>query len=151
MQLPLGRAPPLRSGDYSWPLDHSGYLAATASSIRELRGHASLLLYCGGNELWPLATNPPPDILAGMRAQLAQLDPLAVFEHSSMGSDGDPFPFANFTQNAATVLAPTDGNYGINDEREWYKSNPGKNFTRDYLKIGFQRKCHPHAHPTTHH
>ena len=135
------------AGSYSWPLDHTGYLAAAAATVRELRGHASLLLYCGGNELWPLAQSPPADILAGLRALLADMDPTATFEQSSMGSDGDPWPYANFTDVADIVLAPTDGNYGINDEREWYKSNPGKNETSPTLKIGFQPEAGNTAHP----
>ena len=43
------------------------------------------------------------------------MDPTATFEQSSMGSDGDPWPYANFTDVADIVLAPTDGNYGINE------------------------------------
>ncbi len=36
--------------DPSWPLDHGLYIASAADTIRRLRSHACIALWCGGNE-----------------------------------------------------------------------------------------------------
>ena len=69
-------------------MDHTLYLAAAADTIRAVRGHASKLLYCMGNELWPVPSSPPPDIQMGLLSLFAQLDPDPTpVVHTSMGSD----------------------------------------------------------------
>lgn len=36
-----------------WPLDHDLFLACAADTVRRIRNHPSLLLWCGGNEMYP--------------------------------------------------------------------------------------------------
>ena len=50
---PLLTLPRRWAGSYDYPLDHSLLLTALADTVSLLRGHASLLLWCGGNELYP--------------------------------------------------------------------------------------------------
>ena len=56
------------AGSYDWPLDQRAYLANAADSLRRLRGHPSLLLIGGGNELYPKGLNPPEALAAGLEA-----------------------------------------------------------------------------------
>ena len=51
----------------SWPLDHDLFLRSAADTIRRLRNHACIALWCGGNEQTPAA-----DIDAAMRIMLAR-------------------------------------------------------------------------------
>ena len=139
------------AGSYEWPLDHEGYLAAAADTIRGARAHPALLLHGGGNELYPLNLSWAPSLLEPL---VAALDPRGpVFVHSSMGSG----PNGTSCDSRAgalcapfdpqRVLAPTDGNYGINDEREYFMRNPGLPNHRD-LPIAFQPEIGNTAHPT---
>ena len=138
------------AGSYDWPLDHAGYLAAAADTIRAARAHPSLLLHVGGNELYPLNASWAPPLL---EALVAALDPRgALFVHSSMGAGpngtscnsqgADCAPF-----DAARVLAPSDGNYGMNDAREYFLRNPGLATLRQ-LPIAVQPEIGSVAHPT---
>ncbi|KAK9831543.1 hypothetical protein WJX81_007476 [Elliptochloris bilobata] len=49
----------------SWPLDHRLFVASAADTIRRLRNHACLALWCGGNE-----QVPAPDLNAVLRKLL---------------------------------------------------------------------------------
>ena len=72
------------AGNYSWPLDHAGYLLAAADTLRMARGRASVLLYNAGNEIYPLDKCWAP---APLRTLAEQLDPRSTpFEYSSMGN-----------------------------------------------------------------
>jgi hypothetical protein len=72
------------AGSQSWPLDHPGYLLAAADTIRMARGHASLLLYNAGNEIFPPNETWAP---APLSALATNLDPRGTpFEWSSMGN-----------------------------------------------------------------
>lgn len=140
------------AGNYSWPLDHAGYLGAAADTIRSIRGHASLLLYVGGNEIYPLKALWAPPLLQQL---VLELDPRgSPFLHSSMGSGPEGArkdPWADFYNSLGRVtsgkvfipfdpiktLAPTDGNYGINDERQYAGRNPGLNNAQNLL-LAFQ-------------
>lgn len=51
--------------DASWPLDHGLYVASAADTVRRLRSHACIALWCGGNE-----QVPAPDLDAALRAML---------------------------------------------------------------------------------
>ena len=88
--------------------------------VRMLRCHASLLFWCGGNELYPVVQQPPDNhthndpgtpsnqakLLDELEAVVASADPGRFFIKSSM---------SNFTDyDASYALAPKDGNYGIN-------------------------------------
>lgn len=133
------------AGNYSWPLDHAGYLAAVADTVRRARGHPSLFLYNGGNELWPLSVNPSPDIAQGIVAILAALEPRqeTTYVQSSMGSDSG---YTNF--DPEHVLAPQDGNYGINDPRLYWTRNPGMTVPPGWnQQLAFQPEIGNTAHP----
>jgi len=43
----------------SWPLDHRLFIASAADTIRRLRNHACLAIWCGGNEQARAAAWPP--------------------------------------------------------------------------------------------
>jgi mannosylglycoprotein endo-beta-mannosidase len=112
------------AGSPEWPLDHGLYLRAAADTVRRLRGHASLLLWCGGNELFPFEASPPGDILRGLQAALAALDVARTpFVQSSMGSD-ERRNFSGF--DPARALAPSDGPYGLLEPRSFFARNPGQ-------------------------
>lgn len=49
----------------SWPLDHDLFIGSTADTVRRLRSHACIALWCGGNE-----QTPAPDIDAALRELL---------------------------------------------------------------------------------
>lgn len=124
------------AGSYDWPLDHQVLLRSVADSVRLVRGHPSLLFFCGGNELYPLNMNPPSDILVGMKDVIETLDPSnRFFIQSSMTY------FENFDPTLG--LAPMDGPYGMMDERSFFERNPGLTFPSNHtraidLPIAFQ-------------
>ena len=49
----------------SWPLDHDLFIRSAADTIRRLRNHACIALWCGGNEQMPAA-----DIDAALQVML---------------------------------------------------------------------------------
>ena len=49
----------------SWPLDHALFIRSAADTVRRLRNHACIALWCGGNE-----QKPAPDIDAALQAML---------------------------------------------------------------------------------
>ena len=115
-------------GNYSFPDDDSIYLDNARSTIVRLRNHASLLMWCGGNELNPDGVNPKPTIRRGLENLLQTLDPTRFFIASSMapqdptGETWDPnFSFAN-----------TDGPYALLLPEDFYRSrNPGSDGYQD--------------------
>lgn len=130
-------------GSYSFPLDHQLYLRAVEDTVRRLRGHPSILLWCGGNELFPFNASPPTDILAGIKDALARLDVAASpFIQSTMGSD-ERHNFSGFDPYLA--LAPTDGPYGILEPRGFFTRNPGKHNTTQ--RVAFQPEIGSAGHP----
>ena len=50
------------AGEFDWPLDHALFAESAADAVRMLRSHASLMFWCGGNELFPKERNPNPNI-----------------------------------------------------------------------------------------
>ena len=50
---------------HSWPLDHDLFTRSAADTVRRLRNHACIALWCGGNE-----QTPCPDIDAALRVML---------------------------------------------------------------------------------
>ena len=99
-----------------------------------LRNHASLIFWCGGNELYPAAVSPPRDIEASLASLTRDLDGTRPYIPSSMSN------YTNYDPSFA--LAPKDGPYGQLELSEFYERNPGLRFwnkTRaDRLKIAFQ-------------
>ena len=80
--------------EQAWPLDHALFIRSAADTVRRLRNHACIALWCGGNEQTPAA-----DIDAALQAMLPRqpehsscaLQPLCQgsegsSEHSSTGS-----------------------------------------------------------------
>ena len=57
----------------AWPLDHALFIRSAADTVRRLRNHACIALWCGGNEQTPAA-----DIDAALQAMLPKRP-----EHSS--------------------------------------------------------------------
>lgn len=53
------------TSDASWPLDHRLFLASAADTVRRLRCHACVALWCGGNE-----QRPAPDLDGALRRML---------------------------------------------------------------------------------
>jgi mannosylglycoprotein endo-beta-mannosidase len=133
------------AGNASWPLEHDLYNIAVSDTIRRLRGHPSLLVHVGGNELFPFNASPPLDILASITSSIAALDPSTPFVQSSMGSN----EFANFSGfDAELAFAPSDGPYGILDERSFFSwPAPGKPDTFN-IPWAFQPELGASAHPS---
>lgn len=141
------------AGSYSWPLDHGLYLRAATDTVRLTRSHACILLYCGGNELYPLDRNPSPDIAAALPAIIASLYPDGThppFVQSSMGSTYGDGPNPVF--DPVRTLAPLDGPYGILDLREFAQRNPGLHYgsppvRADSVPIAFQPELGSMSNP----
>jgi len=93
------------AGNYSWPDDHDRYLDCAADMIRMLRNHPSLLLYVGGNELYPAEFNPSPDIAKALPALVQGLDAGCIYVPSSMSN------YTNF--DGTYAIAPKDGPVGF--------------------------------------
>lgn len=87
------------------PDDHAMFMANVRDTIRRVRNHPSLALYCGRNE-----GNPPPDLDAGMREAIATLDGTRLY-----------FP------NSAAGIVTGHGPYDIKNV-EWYFAHRGKTF-----------------------
>lgn len=107
------------AGNASWPLDHALFNAAVADTVSVVRGHASVLMWVAGNELFPDGVSPPPDIVAAWHSTLAAVDynSRPFFSSSASAAAGyDP----------SYAVAPTDGPYGIMDERIFFTRNPGQ-------------------------
>ena len=51
--------------EQSWPLEHRLFIRSAADTVRRLRNHACIALWCGGNE-----QTPATDIDAALRAML---------------------------------------------------------------------------------
>ena len=108
------------AGNYSWPLNHAVYLDNAKDMIKMVRHHPSLLFWCGGNELYPVESNPSKDIALGLKSLVSTYDPGRYYITSSMSNYTDYDP--NF------ALAPKDGPYGMLLRADFYERNPGLTF-----------------------
>ncbi|KAL3801470.1 hypothetical protein HJC23_000908 [Cyclotella cryptica] len=124
------------AGSYDWPLDHDAYLMNAKDVVRRLRNHPSLVLYGGGNELFPIppnttttefdsGTSPPQDIDGNLRTFISRLDGSRPYVSSSVTDVGDVF-------DPTRSLGPKDGPYGILNENLFFDVNPG--FTSPLLR-----------------
>ena len=99
-----------------------------------LHNHPSLLLWVGGNELFPEKRSPPPDIAKTLPNLLSALDPNRFYIASSMSN------YTNYDPSFA--LAPKDGPYGYLDLKRFDERNPGLKFwngtSASGLILGFQ-------------
>lgn len=87
------------------PTDSALFLTCARDKIRRVRSHASLALYCGRNE-----GLPPPELDAGMRAAIAELDGTRLY----------------LPESAAGPVTG-HGPYEVRDP-EWYFANRGRTF-----------------------
>eukprot|EP00041_Stephanoeca_diplocostata_P002316 m.25464 g.25464 ORF g.25464 m.25464 type:complete len:1144 (+) comp13183_c0_seq5:141-3572(+) len=133
------------AGSYSWPDDHTVYMANVNDTIRMQRNHPSLLLWVGGNELYPEGESPPPTIRDGLVASIAALDPGRFYIPSTM---------SNWVGwNPDYALAPKDGPYGFLAPSDFSLPNPGLRFGNGTLidasvKVGFEPEVGSSACPT---
>ena len=65
LQQPACAAQDSPVSDPCWPLDHDLFTACAADTIRRLRCHVCVALWCGGNE-----QRPSPDLDAALRRML---------------------------------------------------------------------------------
>jgi len=86
-----------------YPADHNLWLASAADQISMLRNHASLAIWCGGNEL-----RPPADILKVLRDSL-----LPVL-------DGTRY-FFEYSNDDSMSLKAHDGPYSIQKDRFFWE------------------------------
>ena len=133
------------AGNYSWPEDHSIFLACVRDTVVMLRNHPSLLFWVGGNELYPAAKSPPLSIRTAVPDIIRELDqPGRFYIPSSMSNYTDYDP--------EYALAPKDGPYGILLDSDFYERNPGLTFWNGSraqdLVIGFQPELGSVSTPT---
>jgi mannosylglycoprotein endo-beta-mannosidase len=119
-----------------YPDDHQLYLKSVADQIKLVRNHASLAIWCGGNE-----TTPPEDILLAVRDTiLPQLDGTRWFVDFSnsdkmslntLGGNGDgPYgiqPVASFWQDRTYPFNSEVGSVGLSDYESLQRFIPEKN------------------------
>ena len=103
------------AGNYAWPDNHEVYISNAIDTIKARRGHPSLAIWVLGNELYPVARNPPRDIR----------DALA----SALEADRRPWRVSSMTNATQydwkTSMAPKDGPYGLLDDAQFSERNPG--------------------------
>ena len=132
------------AGSYNDPLNHNIYLACAKDTILMLRNHASLLLWVGGNELYPAGKSPPRDIAVGLASLISELDSGRFYIPSSMSN------YTNYDPSFA--LAPKDGPYGFLKPSRFYQRNPGLRYWNgtlaESLKLGFQPEIGSSSTPT---
>lgn len=124
-------------GDYDYPADKVGYLEAAEDVVLRLRAHASLLFWCGGNELWAEGGgSPPAQIQEGLRNIMAERDAGRFLIMSSM--DGGLNGLDMDEHDEEFALAVKDGPYGfLFPSQYWAEVNPGMT-NGSTVEVGFQ-------------
>lgn len=124
-------------GDYDYPADKVGYLEAAEDVVLRLRAHASLLFWCGGNELWAEGGgSPPAQIQEGLRNIMAERDAGRFLIMSSM--DGGLNGLDMDEHDEEFALAVKDGPYGfLFPSQYWAEVNPGM-ANGSTVEVGFQ-------------
>ncbi len=116
-----------------YPDDHGLFLRSAEDQIKMVRNHASLAIWCGGNEI-----TPPEDILTGLRDNLLpKLDNTRWFvdysnsdsmSHNTLGDNGDgPYgiqPLSVFWEHRTFPFNSEVGSIGINDYESLKKFMP---------------------------
>lgn len=116
-----------------YPDDHRLFLQSAEDQIKMVRNHASLAIWCGGNEI-----TPPEDILLALRDTiLPRLDNTRWFvdysnsdsmSHNTFGGNGDgPYgiqPLAVFWEHQTFPFNSEVGSIGINDYESLKKFIP---------------------------
>ena len=107
-----------KAGDQN-PTSGATFLAGSADTLRMLRNHACLAIWVGGNE-----GEPRPDLDAGLRDLVAELDPKTAYVSSSLGEG----------------FGPRDGPYDIKEPRIFFEKtvdNANQNpFNPEYGSVG---------------
>lgn len=121
-----------------YPDDHALYLKSVADQIKLVRNHASLAIWCGGNEI-----TPPEDILLAVRDTLMpKLDGTRWFvdysnsekmSMNTLGGNGDgPYgiqPIAAFWEERTYPFNSEIGSVGLSDYESLQRFIPEKNLT----------------------
>lgn len=119
-----------------YPDDHALYLKSVADQIKLVRNHASLAIWCGGNEI-----TPPEDILLAVRDTIMpKLDGTRWFvEYSNsdkmslntLGGNGDgPYniqPLSAFWEDRTFPFNSEVGSVGVSDYESLQRFIPEKN------------------------
>lgn len=131
---------PLKAEDQwtrrKYPDDHALYLKSVADQIKLVRNHASLAIWCGGNEI-----TPPEDILLAVRDTIMpKLDGTRWFvEYSNsdkmslnaVGGNGDgPYgiqPLSAFWEDRTFPFNSEVGSVGVSDYESLQRFIPEKN------------------------
>ncbi|CAE8702039.1 unnamed protein product [Polarella glacialis] len=115
-----------QAGDYSWPLDHGVYIENVRDTVLLLRGHPSLFWWGGGNELYPSALSPPPDIDEAIRGFIRELDGSRPYVQTSALLQ--QMKTYQPTETSA-ALSVDDGPYSAQVPGEFFRRNPGLRYT----------------------
>lgn len=119
-----------------YPDDHQLYLNSVVDQVKMIRNHASLALYCGGNEIVP-----PIDIYYAMKDSIMpKLDGTRYFfaysnsdsmSYNSLGGNGDgPYtiqPISLFWENRTFPFNSEVGNVGTGDIESLERFIPKEN------------------------
>ncbi len=119
-----------------YPDDHALYLKSVADQIKLVRNHASLAIWCGGNEI-----TPPEDILLAVRDTIMpKLDGTRWFVDYSnsekmsvntLGGNGDgPYgiqPLSAFWEDRTYPFNSEIGSVGVSDYESLQRFIPEKN------------------------
>ncbi|MGI4805460.1 MAG: glycoside hydrolase family 2 TIM barrel-domain containing protein, partial [Janthinobacterium lividum] len=119
-----------------YPDDHALYLKSVSDQIKLVRNHASLAIWCGGNEI-----TPPEDILLAVRDTIMpKLDGTRWFvEYSNsdkmslntLGGNGDgPYgiqPLSTFWEERTFPFNSEIGSVGVSDYESLQRFIPEKN------------------------
>ncbi len=119
-----------------YPDDHALYLKSVADQIKLVRNHASLAIWCGGNEI-----TPPEDILLAVRDTIMpKLDGTRWFvdysnsekmSMNTLGGNGDgPYgiqPLSAFWEDRTYPFNSEIGSVGVSDYESLQRFIPEKN------------------------
>jgi mannosylglycoprotein endo-beta-mannosidase len=119
-----------------YPNDHALFLRSAEDQIKMVRNHASLAIWCGGNEI-----TPPEDILVALKdAILPKLDNTRWFvdysnsedmSRNTLGGNGDgPYgiqPLSVFWENRTYPFNSEVGSVGVGDYESLKRFIPAKN------------------------
>ena len=129
----------------NYPDDHQLFLKSAVDQIKMIRNHASLALYCGGNEIVP-----PEDIYNAMKDSIMpQLDNTRYFfsysnsdsmSYNSLGGNGDgPYgiqPPAVFWETRTFPFNSEVGNVGTGDYESLERFIPKENMVVPQYSTG---------------
>ena len=121
-----------------YPDDHGLFLRSAEDQIKMVRNHASLAIWCGGNEI-----TPPEDILIPLRDSiLPRLDNTRWFvdysnsdamSHNTLGDNGDgPYgiqPLSVFWEHRTFPFNSEVGSVGLSDYESLKRFIPTENLT----------------------